>query len=761
MTIFNLDQLMDISTYLCIIRNSLISKFHDAKMFEKLEIINSNYTKKINLFKELHDIVDTQKQVIKLTETAMKLQFQIINFLNHIHNKTKQDLEIFIEEIQNISDSVKTFQIFKSFETPSIEPKEKEVVITINDDPKEKEVDVNIDANIKDNIITENINSNKKKLIIDDEDFVISDILHEKKKNKILDNNKHINLFETVYIDKNTYQYYLDILKIQKQLQFLINSFKNITLQTFDLQISLKNQKKYFQEQLKKNNLHTNNKNSHLIIILYEMISQFINNITDRMNKRLIETNCSRFNILSKDILSRIEKLNSSTIENLHNEAILKRIVSLMKKYYSISIPKKNYFKFYEMIYFKDHLLKQIDQLKLMIKSDEINNEFTALVDLINNKSSTLDELFSEGLITIEFLNDLKQTIISLENEFHLLKQEVKICIIHTNIIKYVKHMYFISMKINITKNNKIFNNVNNLNKKFISPIEFSFTDNKPLVYPQNIGDMTLLKSNITLIEDVFIDFPIYKINKSLQHWHIFGYMNKNICLTDKSIDTDNIRHISEYLMKKDNKTKIVIFTGTHGATVGHAQWKQKQNVKILNSKFAENEFIEEDKILASIYKNNISVQSIQGLNSNDLIKLIKDYKCDYIIMAYCFSINDEIIRKILNLKNLRPVYEDINILDNDFNNDVWNNFIKIIIENNDKITINNYSKLNSNLFLKNALLHKHINLTNLELSLFKKKLLIEFAKEYKKYKTEKELIQFIIILFEMKKSELKVDNNQ
>lgn len=419
-------------SYLNMIYNSY-GYLLDIKNSEKMKKIISDYKKKIELFEQLQDIIDQSKCLIKLTDIAMDYQSKILSWVNTMKSPTKEKFEIFVDNIQDIAETVKTFQVIKN-DFDHIEQQQK-----ISDLNKENNSDyINqkqkkmSDIHKKDTNYTnqekeKKSKSNKKSLEVNDEDFILSDILHESKKNKFLGNDKNINLLETVYTESKSSQYYLNILNIQTLLLILINSFKNSILPlNFEFKSSLNHQKIYFKEQFEKNQLNHSNKNFHLLFILYEMISQFINNITDRMNKRQIQTNCVRLDKISQDILiiinDNLKNLNKFNINQ--NEDNLKKLFSLIEKFYSISIPKKLNFKFSEVIFFKDNFLKQINQIKEYIQNENVNDEFNKLIEIFHEKYIKLEELYTEGQILFKDLKDLKEIIINLENELYNLKKE-------------------------------------------------------------------------------------------------------------------------------------------------------------------------------------------------------------------------------------------------------------------------------------------------------------------------------------------------
>lgn len=200
----------------------------------------------------------------------------------------------------------------------------------------------------------------------------------------------------------------------------------------------------------------------------------------------------------------------------------------------------------------------------------------------------------------------------------------------------------------------------NILDTGFQSNIRFPET-NEPHIHFKLPTTLDLEMNDMTIIQDSQDGVSgMHDVNSprdaDLTKWHILPLPNeKRLCLSVKANTIYDLEGIIRYINENVQDNTITILTGVHGSSSGDIQWVEKDGKKTFEgSEKLSPDMLRDRYSLQKKYSNVVNVVDISEMTEDDFIKAIMEANGHNVVITYCFSFNDVVLRKFLGRGNTR-----------------------------------------------------------------------------------------------------------
>lgn len=173
-----------------------------------------------------------------------------------------------------------------------------------------------------------------------------------------------------------------------------------------------------------------------------------------------------------------------------------------------------------------------------------------------------------------------------------------------------------------------------------------------PSTLDLEMNDMTIIQKSQDGIHGMYdVNSPD---DADLTKWHILPLPNeKRLYLSVKANTIYDLEGIIKYINENFQDKSVTVLTGVHGSNTGDIQWVEKDGRKTFEgSEKLSQKMLRDRYQLQNKYSNIRNVVDISKMTEDDFINAIMGAQGHNIVITYCFSFNDEVLRKFLGRGN-------------------------------------------------------------------------------------------------------------
>lgn len=309
----------------------------------------------------------------------------------------------------------------------------------------------------------------------------------------------------------------------------------------------------------------------------------------------------------------------------------------------------------------KDNVRRALEKLQTELKTQlsDANLQLIGKIKLTTETIETRLNVINSDIMKNVMKNSFNQYKKQLENVNSLIKEMNKMLDAGTT-----QH---ITDK--LTKLDKLLEPLKNLNAEttpdllntaFISQIDKP-ANNAPHIHYKLPSENEFKLADITIHDKNSQDFvPIKETNDQrnvkevdLTKWHSLPLENgKRLFLSVKANTIYDVMGIIDYINLNFQSKTTTVLTGVHGSKFGDGQWISSGGVKSLDGEKITMEMLNNRFQLASKYPNVKQVIDVAGMTEQDFINSIVGAETQNVVITYCYSLNDEVLRRLMGRGN-------------------------------------------------------------------------------------------------------------